>query len=163
LGQVDAQCGLESVVCHTDGRRHRQFWCEYPASRQHPVRVTTENLKAAVNFPSLDFEAVASFGRETLPVVMREALAKAQRGIDGVDCFIISHILPGVAASAAEALQVSSDRFIDAGSAHGHLTAATLPTALSEALAMGRLRAGQRVLLAACGAGFTWGAAVLTL
>jgi 3-oxoacyl-[acyl-carrier-protein] synthase-3 len=43
------------------------------------------------------------------------------------------------------------------------LTAATLPVALSEAMATRRLEPGQTVCLAACGAGFTWGAAVLTL
>jgi 3-oxoacyl-[acyl-carrier-protein] synthase III len=163
LGNGDGKTGLEAVVCHSDGRQHQQFWCEFPASRQHPVRVTTDNMHAAVHYPTMDFDAVASFGREALPAVIREALTKAQRSIDRVDWFLVSHILPGVAAAAAQTLHVPSDRFIDAGSAHGHLTAATLPTALSEAIAAGRVRAGQSICLAACGAGFAWGAAVLTL
>lgn len=155
--------GLEAVVCHTDGRRYEQFWCEYPASRQHPVRVTVENMHAAAHYPILDFDAVATFGRETLPAVVREALAEAGRSVDSVDGFIFSHILPEVAAAAATSLRIPNDRFIDAGAAHGHLTAATLPVALSEAIATGRFGPGQSICLAACGAGFTWGAALLTL
>ena len=163
LGDGAGTSGLEAVVCHTDGRQHQRFWCEFPASRQHPVRVTTDNMHTAAHYPTLDFDAVASFGREALPAVVGEALAKADRSVDRVDCFIVSHIVPGVAAAAAQTLQIPSDRFIDAGSAHGHLTAATLPAALSEAMSAGRLRTGQSVCLAACGAGFAWGAAVLTL
>lgn len=163
LGNDNAKPGLEAVVCHTDGRRHQQYWCEYPASRQHPVRVTSNNLEAAVHYPTMDVDAVASFGRDALPAVIREALAKAKRGLETVDCFIVSHILPDVAAAAAATLQIAGDRFINAGSAHGHLTAATLPIALSEALAAGRVRSGQTICLAACGAGFAWGAAVLTV
>jgi 3-oxoacyl-[acyl-carrier-protein] synthase-3 len=125
--------------------------------------VTTENLHAATHYPALDFDAVAAFGRESLPAVVREALERAGRGIDRIDCFIFSHVLSDVAAAARAALQVPPDRFIDAGEAHGHLTAATLPVALSEAIAAGRIGAGQTVCLAACGAGFTWGASVLTL
>jgi 3-oxoacyl-[acyl-carrier-protein] synthase-3 len=163
LGNDASAAGIKAVVCHTDGRRHQEFWCEYPASRQHPVRMTIANLRAEQHYPTLDFDAVGAFGRATLPAVVREALARADSTIEGVDCFIFSHILPGVSAAAAESLQISSDRFIDAGAVHGHLTAATLPVALSEAVVAGDVGLGQTVCLAACGAGFTWGAAVLTL
>ena len=44
----------------------------------------------------------------------------------------------------------------------GNTSAATLPIALAHAEADGRLRPGATVLLAAVGAGFTWGGAVLT-
>jgi 3-oxoacyl-[acyl-carrier-protein] synthase-3 len=162
LGRGDGP-GLEAVAVHTDGRRHQQFWCEYPASRQHPVRVTLDNMRASTHYPSMDFDAVAAFGREMLPAVVREVLAKAGRQSERVDCFIFSHILPDVAADAAAALQIPGDRFINAGAAHGHLTAATLPVVLSEAITARRLQSGQTVCLAACGAGFAWGAAVLTL
>jgi 3-oxoacyl-[acyl-carrier-protein] synthase-3 len=68
-----------------------------------------------------------------------------------------------VVQSAAEALGVSAARLLDAGAAHGHLTAATLPVALNEAVESGRVGPGSAVCLATCGAGFAWGAAVLTL
>lgn len=163
LGSGAAGSGLEAVVCHTDGRCYEQFWCEYPASRQHPVRVSVDNVRARAHYPTLDFDAVAAFGREALPAVVREASARAGRGLDGVDCFIFSHILEGVVPAAADALGIASGRVVDAGAAHGHLTAATLPVALSEAVESGRLGPGSSVCLATCGAGFAWGAAILTL
>lgn len=155
--------GLESVVCHSDGRRYDEFWCEFPSSRQHPVRMTMENFNAGLHFPRMDFDAVAEFGRRHLPDAVREAMAKAGAEADDVDLFVLSHVLPEVTADAAAALGLAADRWLDAGAAHGHLTAATLPVALSQALAAGRIASGTRVCLAACGAGFTWGAAVLRI
>jgi len=49
---------------------------------------------------------------------------------------------------------VNIDRF-------GNTTAATIPTALHQAVGEGRLEKGDLVALAAFGAGFTWGATLL--
>ena len=98
-----------------------------------------------------------------LPAVIGEALAAAHSTADRIDCFLLSHILPSVVARSAEALRIPSAKLLDAGAAHGHLSAATLPVALSEARAAGRVGPGSRVCLAACGAGYAWGAAVLVL
>lgn len=155
--------GLESIVCHSDGRHHERFWIEYPSSRQHPLRITVENLRAGLHYPRLDRDHVTAFAAEQLPAVVREAAAKAAVPLDAIDAFVLSHALPGVVPRAAEALSLPSERVIDAGAAHGHLTAATLPVALGEAQASGRLARGARVCLAACGAGYAWGAAVLRL
>jgi 3-oxoacyl-[acyl-carrier-protein] synthase-3 len=155
--------GLESVVCHSDGRHYERFWIEYPSSRQHPSRITVEDLRAGKHFPRLDAEHIERFGAERLPEVVREALARAGTTSDRIDCFILSHVLPDVVARSAAALAIPADRLVTAGERHGHLTAAALPVALSEARASGRLGAGARVCLAACGAGYAWGAAVLTV
>jgi 3-oxoacyl-[acyl-carrier-protein] synthase-3 len=155
--------GLESVVCHSDGRHHERFWIEYPSSRQHPLRITVENLRAGLQYPRIDREHVAAFAAAQLPAVVREAVAKADVGLERIDAFVLSHALPGVVERAAQALSLPAARVIDAGAAHGHLSAATLPVALSEALASGRLAPGARVCLATCGAGYAWGAAVLRL
>jgi 3-oxoacyl-[acyl-carrier-protein] synthase-3 len=44
---------------------------------------------------------------------------------------------------------------------YGNTSAATVPIALCEALEQGRVKPGDNLLLAAFGAGLTWGAAVL--
>lgn len=162
LGGRDG-AGLEAIVCHADGRHLERFWIEYPASRQHPLRITVENIRAGQHYPRIDREHVAAFGRQHLPQVVGEALAQAGVTAAQVDAFLLSHVLPGVAADAATALGLAAEQVIDAGAAHGHLSAATLPVALSEAVGQGRLARGARVCLAACGAGYAWGAAVLRL
>ncbi len=46
---------------------------------------------------------------------------------------------------------------------HGNTSAASIPLALSVAVADGRVRKGDLVLLEAMGGGFTWGSALLRL
>lgn len=155
--------GLASVVCHADGRHYDRFWTEYPSSRQHPLRITLDDMRAGKHFPRLDFAHIEAFGRAHLPEVVREALTAADTAAERIDCFILSHVLPAVVEHSAAVLCIPSDKLIDAGQTHGHLTAASLPVALSAARQSGRLGPGARVCLAACGAGYAWGAAVLTL
>jgi 3-oxoacyl-[acyl-carrier-protein] synthase-3 len=158
-----AGTGVESVVCHSDGRHYERFWIEYPSSRQHPLRITVEDLRAGRHFPRIDLEHVERFGTEHLPAVVRQALAAAGTTAEGIDLFILSHVLPQVVDRSAAALGIPAARLVTAGAPHGHLTAASLPVALSEARAAGRVGPGARVCLAACGAGYAWGAAVLTV
>jgi 3-oxoacyl-[acyl-carrier-protein] synthase-3 len=163
LGTGDGARGLRGVAIHTDGRHHHRFWCEYPASRQHPVRMTPENFREGRHFITMDVDFVRAFGEEALPAVIGEALQAAERSPQQIDRFIISHVLLDVAESVGKRLNVPSSRLNLPGARHGHLTAAALPTALSEEVAAGTLGAGDTVCLAASGAGFAWGAAVLTL
>jgi 3-oxoacyl-[acyl-carrier-protein] synthase-3 len=44
---------------------------------------------------------------------------------------------------------------------YGNTTAATIPIGLSESWREGKIREGSRVLMAAFGAGFTWGGGVV--
>jgi len=163
LGKANGTAGIRGTAIHTDGRQYNRFWCEYPASRQHPVRLTADDFHRRRHFPAIDFDAVRSFGAESLPAVIQEALAAAHAKPEDVDRYIIAHVLPEVAESVGTRLGAASSRVNIPAARHGHLTAAALPVALSEEVAQGRLGSGATVCLAASGAGFAWGAAVVTL
>ena len=163
LGQRDGTSGIRGTAIHTDGRHHREFWCEYPASRQHPVRMTVDDFRQGKHFPTLNADAVRRFGTEALPAVIDEALLVANLRRADIDRYIISHVFPDVAEAAAQRLGAQASRLTNPALRYGHLTAAALPVALSDDVQNGRLGAGANVCLAACGAGFAWGAAVVTL
>lgn len=163
VGNGSGPGGIRATAIHTDGRHHREFWCEYPASRQHPLRMTIEDLRAGKHFPTLDVDRVRRFGEESLPAVIREVLAKAQVNVAAVDRFLIGHVLPDVAETVAKRLGVEGSRLNVPAARYGHLTAAALPVALSDEVERGSLGAGATVCLAASGAGFAWGATVITL
>jgi 3-oxoacyl-[acyl-carrier-protein] synthase-3 len=163
LGKGSANSGLRASAIHTDGRAHDRFWCEYPASRHHPIRITPDLFRQGRHFLSIDADAVRRFGEEALPAVVDEALQAAHTSRQSVDRFIVAHLFPDVAETAGRRLDIPASRLNIPAARHGHLTAAALPVALSEEVAAGSLGPGATVCLAACGAGFAWGAAVLTL
>ena len=161
LGREGGMARLLAVDCGADGRHHQRFWCEFPASRRYPTRITLEDLEAGLHFIRIDREHVAAFGREKLPQVIRHGVDRANVAIDDVDLFVVSHIFADVAGDAARALGLAPDRVLVASREHGHLTAAALPVALDLARASGRVGRGAKVCLAACGAGYAWGSALL--
>jgi len=152
-----------AVDLHADGREYRRFWCESPASRQYPTRVTLENVAAGEHFPQIDAEAVRAFGVDALADSMRQVLASSEVAADAIDLFIVSHIFPDVAEAALSRLGVDVDRQVIPARRYGHIMGAALPLALSEEMAAGHVAAGARVCLAAAGSGYAWGAAVLQL
>lgn len=163
LGQVEDRKGIRSVVTRTSGRRHRDFRCEYPASRQHPVRVTADDVRLGRHFPVIDAAAVHQVAVEVIPGAIEEALHRGGVGRNRVDRWIVSNLYPDAAEAAAKRVGVPASRLDVPARRHGHLGAAALPVALSEALAAGEVGPGAIVCLAACGAGVSWGAAVIEL
>jgi 3-oxoacyl-[acyl-carrier-protein] synthase III len=63
----------------------------------------------------------------------------------------------------AKSLGVDESRLFVNVDRYGNTSSASLLIALSEAAEQGQLTVGSRVVLGAFGAGFTWGAALLTV
>jgi 3-oxoacyl-[acyl-carrier-protein] synthase-3 len=63
--------------------------------------------------------------------------------------------------SAAKRLELPPEKMMVNIGEYANTTAATIPTALHQAVVEGRVKRGDRVILAAFGAGFTWGGALL--
>lgn len=61
----------------------------------------------------------------------------------------------------AKKLHVPMERVVSTIAHHGNTSAASVPLALATAVADGRIKPGQLVLLEAMGGGFTWGAALV--
>ncbi len=101
-------------------------------------------------------EAVARLSLVTL-----EAAEAAGSELDEIDLFVYHQANGRILAAVGERLGVPGDRVVDCIGEYGNTSAATLPLALAHCERQGRLHEGSRVLLAAFGAGFTWGATVL--
>jgi 3-oxoacyl-[acyl-carrier-protein] synthase-3 len=89
-----------------------------------------------------------------------EALARAQLALDDIDLFVYHQANARILRAVAEHLGVDDARIVDCIGGYANTSAATLPLALAHARSEGRLADGDRVLLGAFGAGFTWGACV---
>jgi 3-oxoacyl-[acyl-carrier-protein] synthase-3 len=90
-----------------------------------------------------------------------DACVAADVALDEVDLFVFHQANARILTTVAERLRIEPARVVDAIAGVGNTSAASLPLALAAADEDGRLRAGDRVLLGAVGAGFTYGATVL--
>jgi 3-oxoacyl-[acyl-carrier-protein] synthase-3 len=161
VGQGDKGARIVGVRWYTDGSLVERFWCEYPASRQYPLRVTPEDLEEGRHYPSADLPSLAGVVAERLREVSDEVLEHVGWSVESLAAVIVDYVDPRVARAAFDArtglaapIDVPTRRF-------GHVMAAGLAIRLAELERT--LRPGARVLLAAAGPGLAWGAAAVEI
>jgi 3-oxoacyl-[acyl-carrier-protein] synthase-3 len=93
--------------------------------------------------------------------VTREVVSDAGLALGEIDLFVFHQANSRIIAAVGERLALAEERVVDCIERYGNTSAASIPIALSEAGTDGRLRPGTRVLVAAFGAGLTWGAGIL--
>ena len=96
---------------------------------------------------------------------MAEATAKLleRNGVTGADlgCFIPHQANKRIITATADRLGMDPERVIINIEKYGNTSAGTIPLAMETAIEQGKLNKGDLVLIAAVGAGFTVGAALL--
>ena len=92
----------------------------------------------------------------------RSILDRVGWAVPDVDHFVGHQANQRILDAVASRLGMAPDRVVSNLATVGNTAAASIPIALSEAAASGRLRRGDRVAMAAFGGGATWGAAALT-
>lgn len=98
----------------------------------------------------------------TLSSNVRAALAANGVSVENVDLFVLHQANARILTAVADTLGVDRDRVLDVIADIGNTSAASIPLALERARRDERLADGDTVVLAAVGAGFTWGATVVT-
>jgi 3-oxoacyl-[acyl-carrier-protein] synthase-3 len=96
-----------------------------------------------------------------LSEAVEEALAANALGPADIDWLVPhqanSRIIDGV----ARKLGLPSDRIVSTIARHANTSAASIPLALADAVADGRIRPGHLVLMEALGGGLSWGSSLV--
>lgn len=98
---------------------------------------------------------------ERMSAITVEATAAAGHALADIDLFVYHQANARILQAIEARLQLPGERIVDCIHRYGNTTAGTIPLTLEEARAAGSLRSGSKVLVAAFGAGLTWGATVV--
>ncbi len=98
-----------------------------------------------------------------IPSAIRDILQRAGLSPADVDLFVLHQANLVLLRQVAKSLGVDEARLFVTVDRYGHTSAASLLVALAEAVEEGRVASSSRVVLGAFGAGFSWGAALLTV
>jgi len=96
-----------------------------------------------------------------LAEVSVQAMSAAGVEADEIDLFVYHQANGRITRAVGERLALPVERVVECIERYGNTSAASIPIALAEAEAGGRLVPGARVLVAGFGAGLTWGGTVL--
>ncbi|MEO9337228.1 beta-ketoacyl-ACP synthase III [Mesorhizobium sp. SB112] len=93
--------------------------------------------------------------------VVEATFAEANITAEDLDWFVPHQANKRIIDASAKKLGIADEKVVVTVNLHGNTSAASVPLALSVAVADGRIKKGDLVLLEAMGGGFTWGAVLL--
>lgn len=142
----------------------------YLYAKSHPVRhafrtkddeISSGEYSVGSTYLVQDGKEVYKFATKALPTAAQRAADKIGLDINTIDWFVPHQANIRIIETAAKNLGVSMDKFIVNIEKHGNTSSVSIPLALSEAIAEGKVKKGDRICLVGFGAGLTMGAVII--
>ena len=156
----DSERGILGTRVHADGRFVDALQVAYPSSAMMP-RVDHEHLDQGLQFPKMEGRLVFKHAVSRMPEAVFALLQDLQLEVEAIDLLIPHQANLRICEMVQKRLGLSDEKVFNNIQRYGNTTAGSIPIALCEADRSGRLKTGDLVCLAAFGAGFTWGAALM--
>lgn len=153
----DEPGGLLSFVLGADGRGGEHLIVPSGGSRSP---ATPESLAARENTIRMNGREVYRFSTTVPAEALQSAAAKAGVRLDQLDLVVAHQANVRILQTVARNLDVPEDLFFSNVDRFGNTSAASVPLALYDACAQGRIARGSLVGLMGFGAGLTWATAI---
>jgi 3-oxoacyl-[acyl-carrier-protein] synthase III len=155
-----AEHGIMDVVLHSEGAHRDALKLEYPSARQWPM-IDQKSIEEGLHYPKMDGRyvfkhAVTRLGEVTAEILERNHLTPAD-----VDLFLFHQANLRINEAVLKALDQPASKTYNNIDKYGNCSSASIPMLLDECVRAGRLAPGKVILMAAFGAGFTWGSALI--
>lgn len=160
LEASDGERGVLSTHLHADGRYAKELWAENPGSRRIP-RLYPGILEDGTCFPQMNGREVFKHAVTKFPEVIMEALKSNHLTLDDVKLVIPHQANLRISEAVTQRLGIAPEKVFNNIQRYGNTTAASIPIALTEALAQGKIQENDIVILASFGSGFTWASAAI--
>jgi 3-oxoacyl-[acyl-carrier-protein] synthase III len=154
--------GILSTHLHSDGRYAEELYIKDPGSsrpnaERQPDQITdTSTYKVVMNGNQVFKHAVVRFME-----VILEALTANNLKKDDISLLVPHQANLRISQYIQEKLALKNDQVYNNIMRYGNTTAASIPIAMSEAWAEGKIRENDLICLAAFGSGFTWASALI--
>ena len=154
--------GVLSTHLHSDGRFAEELYVKDPgSSRPHAERqpeqiMDTTSFKVVMNGNQVFKHAVVRFME-----VINEALEKNNLKKEAINLLVPHQANLRISQYIQQKLELRDDQVYNNIMRLGNTTAASIPIAMSEAWAEGRMKENDVICLAAFGSGFTWASALI--
>ena len=131
-----------------------------PAGGSH-LPASAETVRNQQHYIQMDGKEVYRFATRVLASATREVVAAAGLSLDDIALIVPHQANSRIIDSAARTLGLPLDRFIINLDRYGNTSTASIPIAICEAVAEGRIRPNDNLVLVGFGAGLTWGASAI--
>lgn len=160
--QASSKPGILSTHLHADGRYAEELYIKDPGSsrpnaERQPEQINdTSSYKVVMNGSQVFKHATVRFME-----VINEALAANKLTKEDIKLLVPHQANLRISQYVQEKLGLAEDRVYNNIMRYGNTTAASIPIAMSEAWAEGKIKENDLICLAAFGSGFTWASALI--
>lgn len=149
--------GLLGYAAGSDGSGAKVLYRPMGGTRK-PFSTSPED--AGRHFLHMEGRPVFKWAVRMLRESIADALGAAQLTLDDIDLVILHQANQRIITAAASDLGIPPDKLFNNLEKYGNTSAASIPLALDQACAAGRVQRGQRLLLSGFGGGLAWGTAI---
>ena len=143
-------------VTHSEGEKGRALTCSSRNQKQY-----VEHPDAQETYMEMDGREVFKFAVSCVPQVIRELLEKEKLSGEEIRFYILHQANIRIIHSVAKRLGEAEEKFPVNIQEYGNTSGASVPILLDELNRKGCFKAGDKLVLAAFGAGLSYGASLL--
>jgi len=141
-----------------DGSGGSQLFLPAGGSR---APATAETVAGRKHFVQMNGREVFKFATRVLVTSAENVLAECGKTVEDVDVYIPHQANVRIIEHAAEKLGIPREKIVINVERYGNTSSGSIPLALADAQADGRLQDGALVLMTGMGAGLTWGSGLI--
>lgn len=153
LLEASEQPGILSTHIHADGKYSELLYVDNP--------IRGDETSVHESWGSMKGNDVFKVAVTKLSEVVEQTLAANNMDKSQIDWLVPHQANLRIISAVARKLDMSMDQVVINLDRYGNTSAATVPTALDEAVRDGRIKRGQTLLLEAFGGGFAWASALI--
>ena len=156
----DTAKGIQYTVLHADG--NGWDYIHVPAGGSRTV-ASHETVDARGHYVKMRGRDVYKFAVDKMQWLLEDCMKACNLTVADVDMVVPHQVNTRIISSATEKFGFPMDKVFMNIDRFGNTSAASIPLALTEARATGKVKPGSTVLMVAFGAGLTWAGAVVKM
>ncbi len=152
--------GILDTRLHSEGKWAKELWLEAPSA----LLPREEDIASGMDprwFPVMNGRKVFTHAVRRFSEAIGEGLEATGHSTSDIGLLVPHQANLRITEAIGKALELAPEQVYSNIHRYGNTTAASVPIALTEAEEEGRIAAGDLIVLAAFGSGFTWGSAVI--
>ncbi|MBW2961997.1 3-oxoacyl-ACP synthase III family protein [Mesonia aestuariivivens] len=154
--------GILSTHLHSEGKHALELSLKGPSTMHWVPELIEENPKEDIPyFPYMNGQYVFKNAVKRFSEVIMEGLNDNGLEVSDIDMLIPHQANLRISQFIQQKFKLTDEQVFNNIQKYGNTTAASIPIALTEAWEQGKIKAGDHVVLAAFGSGFTWASAVI--
>lgn len=158
ISKAQGNTGLLSTFIRSDGTLAELLWRPAGGAR---IPISQEVVNDKSHYIRMSGREVFKSAVLTMAEACDEALQRAGVTADQIDLLVPHQANIRIIQATAEHAGIPMEKVMVNVHRYGNTSSASIPLALADAVAEGRIKKGSLLLLVAFGAGFTWGSTVV--